>query len=61
VAILGLHRPGDRPVVRDGEIVIRRMGNVSCTFDHRALDGAEASSFLVRCIELLEAAGATDG
>ena len=39
VAILGLHRIGPRPVVRDGEIVVRQIGNVSVTFDHRVVDG----------------------
>ncbi|HEX8743501.1 MAG TPA: 2-oxo acid dehydrogenase subunit E2, partial [Thermoleophilaceae bacterium] len=55
VALLGLHRVDDRPVVRDGEIVVRRMGNLSCTFDHRAVDGFHASTFLLRCAELIQA------
>src|SRR5207244_670283 len=38
VAILGLHRVGPRPVVRAGEIVVRELGNVSVTFDHRVVD-----------------------
>jgi pyruvate dehydrogenase E2 component (dihydrolipoamide acetyltransferase) len=45
VAILGVHRIEDRPVVRDGEIVVRRMGNVSVTFDHRVIDGKRAADF----------------
>jgi pyruvate/2-oxoglutarate dehydrogenase complex dihydrolipoamide acyltransferase (E2) component len=45
VAILGIHRIEERPVVRDGEIVVRRMGNVSVTFDHRVIDGKRAAEF----------------
>jgi pyruvate dehydrogenase E2 component (dihydrolipoamide acetyltransferase) len=45
VAILGVHRIEDRPVVRDGEVVARRMGNVSVTFDHRVIDGKRAADF----------------
>ena len=45
VAILGIHRIEERAVVRDGEIVARRMGNVSATFDHRVIDGKRAADF----------------
>ena len=45
VAILGVHRIDERPVVRDGEVVVRRMGNVSVTFDHRVIDGKRAAEF----------------
>jgi pyruvate/2-oxoglutarate dehydrogenase complex dihydrolipoamide acyltransferase (E2) component len=45
VAILGVYRIDDRPVVRDGEIVVRKMGNVSVTFDHRVVDGKRAADF----------------
>jgi pyruvate/2-oxoglutarate dehydrogenase complex dihydrolipoamide acyltransferase (E2) component len=45
VAILGMHRIEDRAVVLDGEIVVRRMGNVSVTFDHRVIDGRRAADF----------------
>ena len=45
VAILGVHRIDDRAVVRDGEVVIRRVGNVSVTFDHRVIDGKRAADF----------------
>lgn len=55
VAILGLHRIGPRPVVRDGEIVARDMGNVSVTFDHRVVDGARAGAFCIDVIRRLEA------
>jgi pyruvate dehydrogenase E2 component (dihydrolipoamide acetyltransferase) len=45
VAILGVYRVAERPVVRDGDIVVRRMGNVSVTFDHRVIDGKRAADF----------------
>jgi pyruvate dehydrogenase E2 component (dihydrolipoamide acetyltransferase) len=54
VAILGIHRIEDRPVVRDGEIVVRRMGNVSVTFDHRVIDGKRAADFGLAVIAQLE-------
>jgi pyruvate/2-oxoglutarate dehydrogenase complex dihydrolipoamide acyltransferase (E2) component len=54
VAILGLHRIGPRPVVRDGEVVVREMGNVSVTFDHRVVDGLGAASFCLDVIARLE-------
>jgi pyruvate dehydrogenase E2 component (dihydrolipoamide acetyltransferase) len=54
VAILGLHRIGPRPVVRDGAIVARQMGNVSVTFDHRVVDGARAGAFCVDVIGRLQ-------
>lgn len=45
VAILGIHRIEERAVVRDGDVVVRRMGNVSVTFDHRVIDGKRAADF----------------
>ena len=54
VAILGVHRIGPRPVARDGEIVIRDVGNVSVTFDHRVVDGARAAAFALSVIERLQ-------
>ena len=54
VAILGVHRIAERPSVRDGEIVIRKIGWLSCTFDHRVVDGARASAFLIALIDRLE-------
>jgi pyruvate dehydrogenase E2 component (dihydrolipoamide acetyltransferase) len=53
-AILGVHRAKERPVVRDGQIVIRKMMNLSTTFDHRILDGMTAARFTLDLIELLE-------
>jgi pyruvate dehydrogenase E2 component (dihydrolipoyllysine-residue acetyltransferase) len=54
VAILGIHRIAERPVVRDGEVDIRRMGNVSVTFDHRVIDGKRAADFGLAVIARLE-------
>lgn len=61
VAILGVHRVTERPVVRDGEIVARPVGMVSVGFDHRALDGAAAASFLLDVIERIEQWRQPDG
>ena len=60
VAILGLHRVGPRPVVRDGEIVVRQMGNVSVTFDHRVVDGLRAAAFCLDVIDRLQATTTVD-
>lgn len=54
VGILGLHAIKDRPVVVDGEIVIRPMMYVALTYDHRIVDGREAVQFLVKVKELIE-------
>jgi pyruvate dehydrogenase E2 component (dihydrolipoamide acetyltransferase) len=56
VGILGIHRVAPRPVVRDGEVVVRPIGNVSVTFDHRVIDGARAAEFTLALIARLEAA-----
>ena len=53
-AVLGLHRIEDRPVVRNGEIVIRPMMYIALSYDHRIVDGKEAIGFLVRVKQLLE-------
>jgi pyruvate/2-oxoglutarate dehydrogenase complex dihydrolipoamide acyltransferase (E2) component len=54
VAILGVHRIEERPVVRDGDVVVRRMGNISVTFDHRVIDGKRAADFGLAVIARLE-------
>src|SRR5262249_10085390 len=54
VAILGVHRIADRPVVRDGAIVVRPVGLLSCTFDHRVIDGARATAFLLDVTDRLQ-------
>ncbi|MEW5702703.1 MAG: dihydrolipoyllysine-residue succinyltransferase [Candidatus Zixiibacteriota bacterium] len=54
VAILGMHKVQKRPVVRDGQIVIRDMMYVTLSFDHRLIDGHVAVQFLRRLCERLE-------
>lgn len=54
VGILGMHAIKDRPVVVDGQIVIRPMMYIALTYDHRIVDGREAVSFLVRVKDCLE-------
>ncbi|MBA3647404.1 MAG: 2-oxoglutarate dehydrogenase complex dihydrolipoyllysine-residue succinyltransferase [Chitinophagales bacterium] len=53
-AILGMHKIQERPVVVDGQMVIRPMMYVAVSYDHRIIDGRESVSFLVRVKELLE-------
>ncbi|SYZ73121.1 Dihydrolipoamide acetyltransferase E2 component of pyruvate dehydrogenase complex [Candidatus Zixiibacteriota bacterium] len=54
VAILGVHKIVDKPVVRDGQIVVRPILNFGLSFDHRVIDGGYAVQFLRRMIEYLE-------
>ena len=53
-AILGMHKIQDRPMVVDGQIVVRPMMYIALTYDHRIIDGKEAVQFLVTVKELLE-------
>lgn len=53
-ATLAIHTVAPRPVVRDGEIVVRQMTHLSLAFDHRFVAGAEAVRFLRDLIRLLE-------
>jgi pyruvate dehydrogenase E2 component (dihydrolipoamide acetyltransferase) len=53
-AILGAGRIQPKPVVRDGEIVVRQMWTLSLVFDHRVVDGAPAARFLQRVKQLVE-------
>jgi pyruvate dehydrogenase E2 component (dihydrolipoamide acetyltransferase) len=53
-AILGVGRIQPKPVVRDGEIVVRQMWTLSLVFDHRLVDGAPAARFLQRIKQLVE-------
>ncbi|KAJ3857955.1 dihydrolipoamide succinyltransferase [Lentinula lateritia] len=53
-AVLGMHAIKEKPVVVDGQIVIRPIMIVALTYDHRMLDGREAVTFLVRVKEYLE-------
>jgi len=52
--ILGMHRIEERPVVRNGQIVIRPMMYLALSYDHRVVDGKDAVTFLVRVKEVLE-------
>ncbi len=54
VAIIGVNRIVERPVVRDGRIVIRKMMNLSSSFDHRVVDGWDAARFIQALKNLLE-------
>ena len=54
VAILGIHRIRDMPVVIDGEIKIRKILPIVLSFDHRVLDGAQAARFMNTLIEHLK-------
>ena len=54
VGILGMHNIQQRPVVVDGQIVIRPMMYLAMTYDHRIVDGREAVSFLVKVKQCLE-------
>jgi 2-oxoglutarate dehydrogenase E2 component (dihydrolipoamide succinyltransferase) len=56
-AILGMHKIQDRPVVVDGQIVVRPMMYLALTYDHRIIDGKEAVQFLVSIKESLEDPG----
>jgi len=53
-AVLGMHAIQDRPVVRDGQIVIRPMMYLALSYDHRLIDGREAVQFLKRVKEAVE-------
>ena len=52
--ILGMHSIQDRPVARDGQVVIRPMMYLALSYDHRIVDGREAVTFLKRVKEVLE-------
>ncbi|MED0716523.1 dihydrolipoamide acetyltransferase family protein [Aeribacillus composti] len=54
IAILGVGRTQEKPVVVNGEIVIRPMMTVSLSFDHRVIDGAPAAEFLAEVKRILE-------
>ena len=54
VAILGVHKARDMPVVRDGQIVVRRIMNLSSSFDHRGVDGADGAALVQHLRRMLE-------
>jgi 2-oxoglutarate dehydrogenase E2 component (dihydrolipoamide succinyltransferase) len=54
VGILGMHAIQERPVARDGQVVIRPMMNLAVSYDHRVIDGATAVQYLVKIKQLIE-------
>jgi 2-oxoisovalerate dehydrogenase E2 component (dihydrolipoyl transacylase) len=54
VGILGVHKAIDRPMVVDGQITIRRMMNLSSSWDHRVVDGANGAALIQALKRLLE-------
>jgi 2-oxoisovalerate dehydrogenase E2 component (dihydrolipoyl transacylase) len=54
VAIVGVNKMLERPMIRDGKIVIRKMMNLSSSFDHRVVDGWDAAEFVQRVRAQLE-------
>jgi 2-oxoisovalerate dehydrogenase E2 component (dihydrolipoyl transacylase) len=54
VAIIGVNRAVDRPVVADGQVVVRKMMNLSSSFDHRFVDGYDAAMMIQALKEMLE-------
>jgi 2-oxoglutarate dehydrogenase E2 component (dihydrolipoamide succinyltransferase) len=56
-AILGMHNIVERPVVKNGEVVVRPIMYLALSYDHRIVDGRESVSFLVRVKEMLEDPG----
>lgn len=56
-AILGMHNIVERPVVKNGEVVVRPVMYLALSYDHRIIDGRESVSFLVRVKEMLEDPG----
>jgi len=54
VAILGIHKARDMPVAKDGQIVVRRIMNLSSSFDHRVVDGADGAALVQHLRRMLE-------
>ena len=54
VGILGMHAIQERPVAREGQVVVRPMMYLALSYDHRIVDGREAVTFLRRVKELVE-------
>jgi 2-oxoisovalerate dehydrogenase E2 component (dihydrolipoyl transacylase) len=46
VAIIGVNKMVERPMIRDGAVVVRKMMNLSSSFDHRVVDGMHAAEFI---------------
>ena len=53
-AVLGMHRIEERPIAKDGQVVIRPMMYLALSYDHRLIDGRDAVTFLVRVKEAIE-------
>ncbi|TNF08270.1 MAG: dihydrolipoamide succinyltransferase, partial [Gammaproteobacteria bacterium] len=53
-AILGMHKIQERPVVENGQVVVRPMMYLAMSYDHRLIDGKEAVQFLVAIKEMIE-------
>jgi 2-oxoisovalerate dehydrogenase E2 component (dihydrolipoyl transacylase) len=54
VSIIGVNKAVDRPMVQNGQVVVRRMMNLSSSFDHRFVDGYDAAAMIQALKELLE-------
>jgi 2-oxoisovalerate dehydrogenase E2 component (dihydrolipoyl transacylase) len=54
VAIIGVNKMVERPMVRGGQVVIRKMMNLSSSFDHRVVDGMDAAEFIQKIRGYLE-------
>ncbi len=54
VAILGVHKARDMPVAKDGQVVVRRIMNLSSSFDHRVVDGADGAALVQHLRRMLE-------
>ena len=54
VAIIGVNRAVERPVVVDGQVTIRTMMNLSSSFDHRFVDGYDAAAMIQNIKDMLE-------
>ena len=54
VAILGIHKAREMPVAKDGQIVVRRIMNLSSSFDHRVVDGADGAALVQHLRRMLE-------
>ena len=54
MSILGIHKAREMPVVKDGKIVVRRIMNVSSSFDHRIVDGANGAALVQALKKMLQ-------
>jgi 2-oxoisovalerate dehydrogenase E2 component (dihydrolipoyl transacylase) len=54
VSILGIHKARDMPVAKDGQVVVRRIMNLSSSFDHRVVDGADGAALVQHLRRMLE-------